>query len=269
MVRLAFAVALVLGLALSPPVSAQTEAPSLTREQMATFMATAKIVSTRQAPKGVTRPLRMTLSDGVITHDAVFQAVDEKKAVGRSPMGEAEVNFVDSWRYNVAAYRLAELLDLAEMMPVTIEYRYRGKQGALAWWMDALMDEGERLKKKVQPPDTAAWNDDMYRQRVFMELVFDTDRNVGNVLISPQWRVIMLDFTRAFRLWPTIRAGELHRIDRRLLARLQALSADAITASAKEFLTPGEVSAVMVRRDLIVTHYTERVRQLGEARVLY
>ena len=61
---------------------------------------------------------------------------------------------MDSWRYNVGAYRLAGLLGLADMMPVTIEYRYRSKPGSLAWWMDSLMDEGERLKKKVQPPDT-------------------------------------------------------------------------------------------------------------------
>jgi hypothetical protein len=105
--------------------------------------------------------------------------------------------------------------------------------------------------------------------RVFMELVHDTDRNLGNVLISPEWRVIMLDFTRAFRLWPTIRANELPRIDRALLGKLEGLTEEGVTEATKEYLPGGEIAAVMKRRDLIVEHFRARVKQLGEARVLY
>ena len=42
-----------------------------------TFLKNAKVVRTRSTNKGVTAPKRLTLSDGVITHDAVFQAIDE------------------------------------------------------------------------------------------------------------------------------------------------------------------------------------------------
>jgi hypothetical protein len=240
-----------------------------TREEIEAFMRTAKVVRQRDAPKGITRPLRLTLSDGEFTHDAAFQPIDEKKTLFQPDRGPAEVNFVDSWRYNVAAYRLAHLLDLQEMMPPTIEYRYNGKTGALAWWMDSLMDEGQRLKKKVQPPNPTAWNYDMYRQRVFNELVHDTDRNLGNVLISPEWRVIMIDFTRAFRLWEKIRPGELQRCDRALLAKLESLSGDAVTEATKSYLAASEVKALMKRRDLIVAHFKELVAKRGEDKVLY
>lgn len=240
-----------------------------TREDIEAFLRGARVVRQRELSKGVTRPLRLTLTDGTSTHDAVFQAIDDRKPVMRATNGQSEVNFVDSWRYNVAAYRLAGLLGLETMMPVTIEYRYRSKIGSLSWWMESIMDEGERLKKKAEPPDRDSWNQDMLRMRVFMELVHDTDRNLGNVLVSPEWRVIMIDFTRAFRLWPTIRANELPRIDRALLARLEALTEDAVTAATKDYLPTGEIAAVIKRRDLIVTHFRERVKQLGEARVLY
>jgi hypothetical protein len=240
-----------------------------TREEIEAFMRSARVTKVRESSKGVTRPLRLTLSDGTTTHDASFQAVDERKPLMQGANGQAEVNFVDSWRYNLAAYRLADLLGLADMMPITIEYRYRNRPGSLTWWMDSLMDEGERLKKKVQPPDAARWNEDMLRMRVFMELVRDTDRNLGNVLISPEWRVIMLDFTRAFRMWPTIRANELPRIDRALLAKLESLTEEGVTEATKEYLPSGEIAAVMKRRDLIVEHFRARVKQLGEARVLY
>jgi hypothetical protein len=248
------------------PVTAQ--AP-LTHEQIENFMRAAKVVRQRDTPKGVTRPLRLTLSDGEFSHDAVFQAIDERKSLFQPDRGPAEVNFVDSWRYNVAAYRLSYLVGLEHMMAPTIEFRYRGTTGALAWWMESLMDEGERLKNKVQPPNPTAWNYDMYRQRVFNELVHDTDRNLGNVLISPEWRVIMVDFTRAFRLWEKIRPGELQRCDRALLAKLETLSADAVTEATKTYLTAAEVKAVMKRRDLIVAHFRQLVAERGEDKVLY
>ena len=263
---LALSVSLLSSLAAQPPVTAQA---SLTREQIEAFMRTAKVVGRQSTPSGVTRPSRLTLSDGTFKHDAVFQPIDERKHMFTPESGKPEMNFVDSWKYNIAAVRLAEMLGLGEMMPPTIEYRYDGKTGALAWWMDTLMNEGARLKKKIQPPNPTAWNNDMYRQRVFMELVRDNDRNLTNVLISPEWRIIMIDFTRAFRLTDTIRPLELERADRALLAKMEGLTAESVTTATKGYLTPGEVKAVMRRRDLIIAHYRNLVQKLGEAKVLY
>jgi hypothetical protein len=261
--RLACVVALVLQVA-----PAAADSP-VTREEIESFMRRAKVVRTRELSGGVTRPLRLTLTDGSVTHDAVFQNVEEKRAVFVPARGPTEINFVDSWKYNIAAYRLAGLLGLESMMPVTIEYRWQGRVGALAWWMDSLMDERQRLKKNVKPPDTLAWNRDMYRMRVFAELVQDTDRNLGNVLVSPEWRVLMLDFTRAFRLHPTIREKEINQCDRRLLAALESLTLDRLRDAAGEFLTGFEAQAVMQRRDLLVAHVKRLVGERGEHRVLY
>ncbi len=257
--------ALVLLLAVTP-LAADTPR---TREEIEAFMQTAKVVARRDTSSGVTRPLRLTLSDGVTRHDAVFQAIDERKTVYQPARGKSELNFVDSWKYNIAAARLARLLGIEGMMPPTIEYRYGGKTGALAWWMESLMNEGERLKKNVRPPDSGKWNQDMFRQRMFTDLVRDTDRNLTNVLVSPEWRVIMIDFSRAFRLQPVIRPLELTQGDRALLARMQSLSADEVKAATANYLTNDEVDAVMKRRDLIVAHYRQLVEQRGEANVLF
>jgi hypothetical protein len=233
------------------------------------FMRAAKVVRTRTLSGGITRPLRLTLSDGTTTHDAVFQTIDEKKAVFVPARGPTEINFVDSWRYNIAAYRLAALVGLEGMMPVTIEYRYRGRPGALSWWMETLMDERQRLKKKVRPPDPQAWNYDMYRMRIFSSLVHDTDRNLGNVLVSPDWRVVMIDFTRAFRLHERIQAEDIERCDRRLLERLEALTPEALAAAAGGHLTGFEAAMVMKRRDMLVAHIRGLIAARGEDKVLY
>jgi hypothetical protein len=246
-------------------VAAQPRTPS----EIEAFMRAAKVTRTRELSTGITRPLRLTLSDGAFTHDAVFQRVDEKKVMFVPTKGRTEINFVDSWRYNVAAYRLSGLLGLDRMMPVTIGYEYQGRHGSLSWWMDSLMDERRRLKEKVQPPDVLAWNQDMYRMRLFMSLVHDTDRNLGNVLVSPSWGVIMLDFTRAFRLHQEIQTKEIHQCDRQLWTRLQELSGTAVDAAVGEYLTSYEKSALLKRRELLVSHIQQLIAARGEEKVLY
>jgi hypothetical protein len=245
--------------------AAQPSTPS----EIEAFMRAAKVVRQRELSTGITRPLRLTLTDGASTHDAVFQAIDEKRAVFQPRQGPGEVNFVDSWRYNVAAYRLATAIGLGAMMPVTIEYAYRGRQGALSWFMDSIMDERKRLKEKIRPPDVAAWNRDMYRMRIFTSLVHDTDRNLGNVLISPAWRVIMVDFTRAFRLRAEIASTDIHQCERGLFAGLQSLTSESLAQAVTGYLTPGEQHAVMKRRDLILAHIRVLIAERGEDKVLY
>ena len=249
-------------------------AASLTRAQMRDFLLTAKITRSRDIGKGVTSPKRLTLTDGTVTHDAAFQAVDERQTVanlrGGGRSAAVEMNFVDAWRYNMGAYALAEQLGLDLMMPVHVERRWNGKVGSLSWWADTLMEEGERLKKKIQPPNPTDWNHQMYRMRVFAALTRDTDRNVGNVLITPEWKVMMIDFTRAFRLQTElIYAKDLGKIDRALLPRLEALTKDGIKQAVDDYLTTAEIDAVIKRRDIIVAHFKKLVADLGESAVLY
>ena len=96
-------------------------------------------------------------TDGSITHDASFQAVDEHKARMETIRG-TELGFVDSYKYNIAAYRLAELLGIDDMMPVYVERHWGGNPGSLSWWLPVKMDEVERHKQKLTAPDPDAWN---------------------------------------------------------------------------------------------------------------
>ena len=100
-------------------VSSAAAQQSLTAEEQETFLKTAKVVRTREAGKGVTGTQRVTLSDGTITHDASVQTIDISMNEFRSNRG-TELNFKDSWRYNVAAYRLNQILQLGRI-PVSVE----------------------------------------------------------------------------------------------------------------------------------------------------
>jgi hypothetical protein len=254
--------------AATPPTGTPSTAP--TREEMVHFLETAKVVGHHGIPKGITNPIRLTLSDGTVTHDAAFTYVNEHRSVMELDGGRTEVNFVDSYKYTLAAYGIAEMLALDDMMPVTVPYQYDQQPGALSWWVDVKMDEGERIKKKIEAPDQNAWGAQVYRMRVFAALLADTDRNAGNILIGPDWKLWMIDFTRAFRTWKTVEKPEtLDRCDKKLLGRLRILTADHIVEHTKDYLTRPEIDALLARRDQIVKMFDTMIVQKGVGKVLY
>src|SRR5437660_2276814 len=246
-----------------------SDAPALSKEQMTQFLLTAKVVASKRSTTGVTMPWRLTLSDGTMTHDASYQDVDEHK-MSKELRISTELNFVDSYKYNIAAYRLAELLGMDDMLPVYVERKWQGNSGSLSWWLPVQMDEKERHKRKVQAPDADAWNKQMYRVRVFDQLVADTDANLTNVLIGPDWKIYRVDFSRAFRLSKDLnRPDDLVQCDRKLLEKLKALDANEVAAKTKHYLTKDELKAVMARRDKIVDRFQKLVAEKGENQVLY
>src|SRR5205085_8534439 len=83
-----------------------------------------------------------------------------------------------------------------------------GRTGSLSWWMPVKMDEVERHKQKLTPPDSDAWNHQMYRVRVLDQLVYDNDPNLTNVLIGENWKIWRREFIRALRLFSGLRAAQ-------------------------------------------------------------
>jgi len=279
MLRTRAGVLIVVVALLCPPLAySQTVAPAPAQElsvaQIKDFLQNAKVIRSKQTSKGVTAPKRVTLSDGTLTHDAVFQAIDDHQMVmklgGGGRQETTELNFVDSYKYNIAAYEIATLLGIDHMMPVYVERRWNGQTGSISWFVPTLMDESERLKKKVEPPSATMWNQQMYRMRAFSSLVRDTDRNLTNVLVTPEWKVMMIDFTRAFRLQPELQhLKDLQKIDRDLLAKLTTLDRDQVRKATADYLTGKELDAMMQRRDMLVAHFKKLIADLGEDKVLY
>jgi hypothetical protein len=255
---------------LIPVCAVWADDPALTREQMKQFLETAEIVGNKGSDKGVTHPWRLTLTNGTLTHDGSFQAIDEHKNQMTHSNGQLEFNFVDSYKYNIAAYRLAELLGVEDMLPVYVERKWKGQIGSLSWWLPVKMDEADRMQKHILAPDTERWNKQMYRVRVFDELVYDTDANLTNVLIGEDWSIWRVDFTRAFRGTKDIHSTKnLVKCDRQLFEKMKALKGDEVAEKTKGYLTKDEVKALMARRDKIVAAFQNMIAQKGEPDVLY
>jgi len=242
------------------PLRAEDGAPKLTWQQKEEFLETAKIVNETGAKKGITDTVRVTLSDGKITHDASVQRINESKAVFQGQDGSTEFNFKDTYKFNIAAWRLSRLLGIDDMIPPSVERKYKGESAAFTWWIeDVQMDEQERVKSGVKAPDTDRWNQEMYVVRVFDQLIYNTDRNLTNLLIDKQWRIWMIDHSRAFRTRSDLKeVRDLAECDRQLLAHLKTLDQATLQKELMPFLTKPEISGLLSRRDKIVKFFEKK-----------
>ncbi len=234
------------------------------------FLLEATIVETKSSPGGVTGSSRVTLRREGIVHDAHVQLIDEYRPVAQ--LGRRrEIDFRDSWRNNVAAYRLDRLLGLG-MVPVAVVRHLSFRKGAFSWWVDdVIMDERTRVREKRPPPDTAAWNQRMLTVRLFDQLIFNTDRNPGNLLIDKDWRLWMIDHSRAFKIHKELKdekSLDAH-CEKDLLAALRRLERTSLKSAMKDLLSDGQIRALLARRDRIVRFYDEKITALGEDAVLY
>jgi len=233
------------------------------------ILARARVVSRRPIGSGVTASERLVLEDGGQTLRASWKTIDVfQPGNTRFQDGTVEVDFRDSWRFEIAAYELDKLLGLG-LVPPAVERRIDGVKGALQLWVEGAITEAERRRRGVEDPDAEHWNRQMYGCRLLHQLTYDTDyRNVRNVLVDPSFRVYAIDFSRAFRTLPYLLAeDDLDRVPRAAFARLEALDAAAIERAAGRWIRGRQVSSLLKRRDRIVAHVRRLVAERGDAAV--
>jgi hypothetical protein len=248
--------------AASQPTAAQPAVPKLSDAEMEDFLLHAKVVKTKGISKGITGTVRATLTDGKITHDAHIQTIDERQQQFNGANGGVEFDFRDSWTFNIAGYEVDRLIGM-NLVPVSVERRWNYKDAAFTWWLDdVMMDEQERLKRKQEPADVGMWNQQMQMVRVFDELIANVDRNLGNLIISKDWRLWPIDHTRAFRTNHELKKpANVTRADRAVVERMKALDKETLRKATSKYLTTFQIDAILARRDAIV----KRLDSLGPA----
>jgi len=238
------------------------------------FLTTAEIVGQEQL-KGegaVTNPWKLTLKKDDLQHYALWKNINVM--VGR---------YTDSWKWEVAAYRIDKLMDL-NMVPPTMERRFQGDHGSIQIWADVEMTLKHKMEKNIKMPSYKIffWNRALYLQRFFDNLIGNEDRHQNNYLITKDWRLILIDHSRSFRtskkfttelLYTEKRPEgpmEMKELPRTLVDKLKALTAESVKAAVGEYLTDEEVKAVLLRRDLMLLEIDKLIKKYGgEDKVLY
>jgi hypothetical protein len=239
-------------------------------EAIEQFLLKAEVTAVRNIPVGVTAPRRATLTLDGVTHSAAFKTIDEAKSgYTQLERGKGEIDFQDSWRTEIPAYEVDKIIGLG-MVPATIERTVNGQRGSLQFWVESMMPEAERVKKKVSAPNVAVWNQLMYKVRLFDNLIYNTDRHLNNILVTKEFEIRLIDHSRSFRAFDELKApGDLTRFSRSLLAGLQKLEEKDLTERVGKYLTTAQIRGLMKRRDAILALSQKVVAQKGEGAVLY
>ena len=259
----------------NPLAAQEAAAPAaiqLTPAEMEAFLLKAPLMGRlRGTGKGVTDSKKGTLSDGRVTHAVHVQDIDDKRDVF-SAGAKTELNFRDWYGYNIAGYKLAELIGLDTVpVPMSVERRLEDKPAAVTWWVDdVMMDEEDRQKKGSQGMSPLRTLNQLFVMTVFDELIQNKDRNRGNILWTKDGKMWLIDHTRAFRTGKELlNPAQLKRCEKGLLERLRGLTAESLDEAVGKWLTKPEKEAIMARRDLIVKHFDALIAKQSEAAVLY
>ena len=243
------------------------------REKWEDFLGTAEVVDSKQmtGPEAVTSPWVLTLKKGEVTHRGLW-----KNAQG--PLG----GFWEGWNYEIAAYRLDKYLGLG-MVPPTVERRFREEKGSCQFWVDDCMSLRDREEKKIKMPAIKVfnWNRATYLQRFWDNLIANEDRHQDQILITPDWRMILIDHSRSFRtsakftknLIYTARHREgpklMSELPRAIVDKVKALDFAAIRSVVGDYLSDDEIKAVLARRDLILIEIDKLIKVNGQDKVIY
>lgn len=254
------------------PAVQQTAAPIVFQgPEIERFLKQAHITGMKDIPTGVTRPRKASLVQNGVTHFGVFKTIDEQPASGFQKLddGTVEAYFQDSWRTEVAAYELDKLIGLG-LVPATVPRTYEGQNGSMQFWVDNIMDEKKRQQSHTMPPNPAAWNDQMAKLFLWDNLIYNTDRNLDNILITASWQLVAIDHSRTFRPFGNLKyPDQVTRVSRSLLARIDALDASTLKTHLSPYLSPDQIKGILKRRDAIDRLVKQLVQKNGEAAVLY
>jgi len=263
---------LILFLILVLPAAAQAQQQPRTPSSLETsaerevFLLKANIVT--EAPADGRSSWRVSLDDGNRKHDAGVETADGSDPTRRD------------YRFNVAAYELNKVLGLNLVVP-SVERLMSGRPASLTWWLDNFaMNEMDRRRKRIDPPDLQSWNRQVQAVRVFDELISNTYRDTSpalylnsvwdNLLITSEWTIWITDHTGAFRTRKQLADPEsLTRCPRTVLGRLRALNREPLRRTLRKYLSSQQIDALDVRRALLLRHFDDQIASKGEAAVLY
>jgi len=197
------------------------------------YLRTAKIERIADIPIGVTRPRRAYLASGGLASSFAWKPLKPGFQHG----------YFESYKSEIAAYELDKLLGL-NMVPVVVERRIDSDLGAAVLWLD-----GVRSWEAVLPlPKPATWDRQIARMKLVDDLIGNSDRNKGNLLVDADWHIYLIDHSRAFATEVKL-PQELQNIDRRLWERMLSLDEAGLKTSMGQWLDARQIQALLRRRD--------------------
>jgi hypothetical protein len=217
-------------------------------EAVEEYLRTTPVTKIQDVPIGVTKPKRAFTEPGGLARSFAWKPIRPGLYNG----------YWESYKSEIAAYELDKFLEL-HMVPVVVERRIEGDLGAAVLWL-----EGVRSWEAVLPlPKPPTWGARLARMKMFDDLVGNSDRNKGNMLIDEAWNLYLIDHSRAFARDRKLPA-QLQNIDRALWQRMLALDEAGLTNVLGRWLDRTQIRAVLERRDRMKQEIDKLVAKHGD-----
>lgn len=245
--------------------------PFQTHDQILDFLSKAAVLSLKPLGQGTTGAERAELEKDGVQLRAIFRHVDtgntrRQRVVRR---GVTCTDDRDSYTFEVAAYHLGRLIGIETIPPVVLQ-EIDGKRGSLQFWIENAITEWERISRGLTVPDPERWMKQDQTMRLFDGLIFNYDRNLGNILYDSTWRMWYIDHTRSFQHATRVPAmNEIVRCDRRIWERLRNLSDKEIVDCLDPFLDALSIRSLLSRKRLLARHIQYLIETHGEEHVLF
>lgn len=225
-------------------------------EAIEQYMLDAPVQKLEAVPIGVTKPQRAVFEPGGLVRRAAWKPLAPSYRGG----------FRESYKAEIAAYKLDRLLDL-RMVPPVIERKISRVTGAMVLWIENTHPWD--VKQPPVSPDPE-WSHRVSRMRLFDQLVANTDRNAGNLLYDDDWHLFLIDHSRAFTERKDLKGLAVPaRIDRKFWNRIDALTAEELETALSGWLSKGELAAMLARREKMREQVKSMVATRGESAVFF
>ncbi len=242
-----------------------------TRPDCEQFLKSAQIIKSEPIGEGVTKPFKLYLKQNGRTLCGCW----------KNPEG-IQQGFLEGWNYEIAAYEMDKLLR-GHMVPPTVEKEFEGQKGSLQLWVETKFSLLDMMEEGIEVPEEHLLhiNRMKYIARTFDSLIANEDRTQQNILITEDWRMILIDHSRAFRSAPEfteqlmfgrngIRGTKMIRtLPKRLVERIEGLDEAAIRGAVGPYLNDEEIHAILKRRVLLLDEIAAMVKMYGEERFYY
>ena len=241
--------------------------PFETDEEVLDFLSTAEVVREKKLSDGINRPLKLTLEKAGVRANAIFRTVDIER-IDRANASAHDRLFRDSYRFEIAAYEMSRLLGLGNIPPVVLR-TFGNREGSLQLWIERAMPESKRMARGERPADPAGWSRQRQMMAIFDNLIYNFDRNPGNMLFDAAGKLWLVDHTRSFKRLPALVDAEKVRIcDQDLWRHLRQLDPEEVRARLAPVLEPVDIEAVLKRRALLIDRLSSRIAEMGDQAVL-
>lgn len=236
----------------------------LTDEEILEFLRTADIVDREHIDIGINGIDRLTLEKDGIRLRAGFRQVDHAERDTR--VGDEQyLLFRDYFHFECAAYAVARLLGI-ENVPPAIPRRVDNEDGSLQLWVEGLFESHDG----VRSPDAIGWARQVWTMKFFDALLYNVDRNPGNLKIDRQYRLWLIDHTRAFQhKSKPYQLDAVQHVRTDVWERLQRLTREDFEDALAGLLEPIEIKYLMDRRAALIEHVTALLAERPESAVLY